>query len=250
MRAQGVLGQARYAALQGRDPTPQAEEAREWYARGIAKLPRLPGPHVELAELALVEARFRVALGRSPRERVAEAMARADRALELDAERADARRLRGEAELVLADWLARRGRFDPAAFDAAAASLQAAAAQEPADARSRLALARLVWRFILARDSSRTGLAGIEAPVGPRGIAYASQALGLDPALYQALAVRGALLALEPETHAEGVRQVRAALAANGNLAFEWRPWLERESGSPRSAPATGAHRKRRENDG
>ncbi|MEM7355324.1 MAG: serine/threonine-protein kinase [Acidobacteriota bacterium] len=227
MRAQAFIGLARYEALHGRDPRPRAEECRQWYAKGIAKLPRLPGPHVELAELALVEANYLMSEGRSPRERARAAIAHAERALEVDAERADARRAWGEAELILADWQARQGRFDPPAFATALGSLRAAATQEPTDSLNHLTLARLVWRFLLARGDRASQLADLDEPLAPHGIAFATEALRVDPALYEALAVRGALLALAPETRAEGLRQVEAAIEGNGNLAYEWRRWLE-----------------------
>ena len=217
MRAQAFIGHARYDALHGRDPRPRAEECREWYAKGIAKLPRLPGPHIELAELALVEANYLMLHGRSPRERAAAAIASAERALEIDAERADARR-------------ARQGRFDRGAFEAAFVALQAAAEQEPTDALNPLTLARLVWRFLVARETEATALAGLDGSLAEHGIDYATRALRLDPALFEAQAVRGALLALSPETRSEGLLQVESAIEGNANLAYEWRQWLERES--------------------
>ena len=228
MRAQGLLGYARYAALQGNDPTQLAEECRLWYAKGIALLPRLPGPHVELAELALSEANLRLIQGRSPKERVTRVIEHAKRALEVDAERADAQRLLGEAELIRATWLARQGPFGQQHFERARSSLATAVKMEPGDAANHLALARLVLRALELNDSSDPGLSTLPPPLAPHGIAFATEALRLDPTLFEALAVRGALLALSPETYGEGRREVQAALEGNRNLAFEWQRWLDR----------------------
>ena len=231
MRGQVQLHNALRAASQGEDPTPYAQEARQWYSRGMEKIPRLPGPYVELAELSLGEATYQLAIGQSPQERALRTIELADRALEIDTERADAHRARGEAQLILAVWRSHRGSGSPRNFETAFDSLQTAAAQEPTDATNPLAIARLIWQHLEARGDA-AALPGLEGPLAPHGIAYAEEALRLDPSLNEARVVRGALLARATETRSEGLREVSAALTSNRNLAFEWQPWLEKVSES------------------
>ena len=225
MRGQAWLGLARYAALQGRNSDSEAAAAREDYAQGMAIIPDLPGPYIELAGLALAEGRYALAVRGAPTElarrgadQARQAAELATKALSLDEERNDALRLRGEAELLSAVWRSRQQGFQDRLFERARQTLQQALEAEPEQAKNHLAMSQ----WILAEAEASGESDGIE-----RGIAAAKQALRLDPHLAEALAVQGALVALDPARRDQGRRLIAEAVEKNTNLAWTWRQWLQ-----------------------
>ncbi|MEM1177976.1 MAG: serine/threonine-protein kinase [Acidobacteriota bacterium] len=217
MAGQTHLELARSDVRRGLDPSVHAAEARRLYAGGLGKVAGLPGPYIELADLNLVEATFAVNTGQDPRAFARRALDHAAKALELDADRADAVRLRGEGQTLLARDAAARGDVDRARrlFAAARTSLEQARAGAPEDARNALALAMWTWR--------RHG-AGFEPADGELAdaLAAAEEARRLDRRLTEALAVEGALLTLRPETRDRGLTKLADATRENKNLAREW----------------------------
>ncbi|MEO1083869.1 MAG: hypothetical protein AAFY88_06475 [Acidobacteriota bacterium] len=216
MGGQAHIELARIDARRGVDPAPRAAEAREWYARGLAKVDGLAGPQTEQAIRELVEARYALGTGGDPRPFARKALEHADLAVELDPARSDAVRLRGEAELVLAVDADRRGDARAGSlFERAHTSLDVARGVDLKDARNPLALASWAWH----KAQSRLGASAEEVEAG---LDAAREAQRLDGQQMEALALEGALLTLDPETRAEGAAKIRDAIAGNAHLSVKW----------------------------
>ncbi|MEM6795986.1 MAG: serine/threonine-protein kinase, partial [Acidobacteriota bacterium] len=163
----------RAARLAGLDPAEPARAARESYGRGLADAAGLPGPHVSLATVALDEAEYALAEGRSPESAAREALSFAAKALEIDPSRHDAKRVRGEVLTVLAEHADRLGSGAERLFARASESLEASREQVPHDAQGHAAIARWTWR----KASSGLGASGEERA---RGLEAAREALRLN----------------------------------------------------------------------
>ncbi len=241
---------AQYAVSRDLDPVGRMAAARRSYSRGLESLPRAVGPQVELAELAVTEARWDLRRGASPKSAAAVAVGHAERALELDAERADAWLAKGQAQLAVAIWQGQGRVPSGSTMQAARRSFAKALELEPTDARIQLAPARwllasagqdpaIYQARLPAVDSqtpARLSLAKLE-----QAIASCDQALRLDSSLDDARAIRGALLALSIESRSEGLRQVAAAAAANPRLAVQWAAWLAARTASAQSRARSGS---------
>ncbi len=224
MKAQGYWGLARFALVQGRDPEPFMEQGLDCYHRGIEVLPSLPGPYIELADFEITMARYSQTLGRSPVTYAEQGIARAQKAVDLDAERTDALRLKGAGEAIVAAWRAERGETDPTLFDSALKSLEGALAAAPHVAEHHLEMARALWlqakwlKSKWAQDSAE--------PVKQRGLEHARRAYSLDPSSAEALAIEGAILMLADDSRALGRNKILAAIEQNANLEWLWSPEL------------------------
>ncbi len=214
-RGQSKMWSAYFAASEGLDFAVMATSSRADFAAGLDILPNLPGPHIELAHLALAEARHALASGTSPTERVELTQKGARRALEIDPRRADAQRLLADAELVRAGWLLSRGQDVASSLRRARAWATSAVEMEEGDAENHLALARWAWRHLQATPS-------LDVEVLRLGLERCDAALAIDPTATDAAILRGALLMQDPERQVEGQRAVAAALAANASLQFRW----------------------------
>jgi hypothetical protein len=216
---------ALYQLSQGLDPTPEVEQGLHHYRVGLAAIPNLAGPHVNLAQLSTIAGEYLLLSGRSPLPRTRQAEADARRALELESGSLEATVALAEARLLSRLWAAQQGtkRSDlPAGSEH---DLQTAIAAHPDDARPRLTLARMIWQ------TPKGGAKGpmLARPLVQTGLEQARKAYALNPSLAEALALEGALLHLQAdstEVAQEGVAKVRQAIGQNSNLAFAWEPWL------------------------
>lgn len=215
VRGQAKLWLAYHAALVGRDPSALAAASREDYALGLEKLPNLPGPYVELAELDLAEARYGAILGRSPLDRLQEAAGRARRALEIDAKRADAQRLLAETELLRAAWKMTRGGDVSAILARAREHAEASVRMESGDAEHHLAMVRYAWRRLQAEGR-------LDPEVLALGLRHCDLADEADPTATHGKVLRGVLMAQDPHQRPEGHALIDEALAENPHLAFYW----------------------------
>ncbi|MEM9594519.1 MAG: protein kinase [Acidobacteriota bacterium] len=224
MACQAHLDLALYAITQGRSPEADADSAREECAAGFARLPDLPSPYADLAGLLLAQARVALLEGRSPEPEVVEALGLTRRSLELDDRRADTITAHGEVLLVRAAGQLAGGRDPRPALAEAKEHIDAALAQDPGSPLPHLAFARYAWRSLGA--SMALG-SPVDDALLAEGLRHVDEARRINPAKAEALALRGALLALRPGAAQEARGWVEKALEENPNLAWEWRGWLE-----------------------
>ena len=227
MKGQGYLGLARYALAKGEDPSTAIRLGQEWYGKGLEALPSFPGPHIELAKFDVDWALYELIAGRSPVAAAERGVARARRALELDGERADAMRVHGAGEAILAAWwaeqdLKRSGekQLSPrssALFDSAMGFFEDALEVAPDVPKHHLELARGLWLRLKV-----TAELGVDDELRRRALKHARHAYELDPSSGDALALEGAILMLAEEDRGLGEQKIRAAIEQDGNLAQLW----------------------------
>jgi len=232
------LERARYLWSRGEDPEEAIRASREKYSQGLSLLPRISGALVELASLELLAGRHRLAQNRSPEGSAREAEKQARKALDTDPSRDDAHRTLGLASLLRADWLRRTGQDPRPSFVSSRRHLEASLEMDPKKSETHLALARLSWDRLAWRSHTKRKQAqerfGSLSEEGAselldRGLHHASEALRLDPAQAEALALQGALMSLTPGSMEAARALVEEALRRNRHLAHIWQPWLERQ---------------------
>ncbi len=201
----------------GDDPRGDLAEARKAFEGGLADLPRIAGAWMDLAGADLVEARWELSQGSSPKRATEAVIRSARRGLELDSSRPDGHSLIGLAYLVRA--AAADGSAAETARRRARQEIQEAIEKGPTTVAYRIAFARLA--FMSAQEA---GLSRRELPaLLKKGLDYAMEAEGLDPSEPEATLLRGALLALDPATRAAGEALMARAYARNGRLILDWR---------------------------
>ena len=218
-RSQAFLGLAWNELERGGDPTPHVAAARAGFLEGVESLPRIAGIWVELAEVAVVEARWALTQDRSPASAAEEALRHGARVLELDPQRADGHRMIALGHLVRA--LAGEEAEAERATDAARAEILRAIEMAPDAAANRIAFARLAW---VASEARAQG----EAPSAVSdlvrlGLEHAAEAERLDPSDAEATLLRGALLTLDAPSRPRGLELMAEARERNPRLVLDWR---------------------------
>lgn len=215
---------ARYLALTGGDAAEQSRLARQMYAPGLKAIRHLAGPHTELADLALVMARFEMERGSSPLDELARARSRGNKAVELDSGRYDGARMTAEAEALGALWQWRRqgtkARRPSTAVQGPMDELRRIIREDPQQPFHHLALAQVIYDLLAVQPD-------LEPELIAEGLAAAKESWRLNPTLAEGALLEGAFLATSGQQE-QGVRMMELALERNGNLRRRWQPVIER----------------------
>jgi serine/threonine-protein kinase len=213
---------SRFLAMIGRDPSPDLEAAITSLRAALAIDSGDPETMVLLASAHLIAAEH----GLERRQPASASLAAAEQLLHeaqaIDASRCDIHQARGRLELIRA-----RRQQRPADLGPARTAFEQARQCNPGQAAIHLELARIDhMRVLWSLPASPE-----RATVCRRGIAAADQALGLNPSLAEAMALRGALRLQLAETagsserrslREQGTADLEAAIATNSFLGHRW----------------------------